>query len=77
METIKAIYDGKNFLPIEPVPVEGNYEVTITFNKPMKTKEYLRQIILKHFGTWDDDDVKVIQEIIEERANFSRNLDDI
>ena len=75
METIKGIYDGKNFLPIEPVPVEGNYEVTITFTKPMMTKEKKKEILIRHFGKWDDEDVKVILEIIEERKNFSRGQD--
>jgi hypothetical protein len=53
--------------------VEGKYEVVITFTKPINTQEMKRQRILKHFGTWNDEDIKVIDEIIEERANFSKN----
>ena len=31
MYAIKAIYDGVNFKPIQPVDIEGQYEVVITF----------------------------------------------
>jgi len=36
MFAIRAIFDGTNFKPIQPIPVEGNYEVLITFVKPVK-----------------------------------------
>jgi hypothetical protein len=75
MKAIKAIFDGNNFQPIDPIPVKGKYEVIITFTKSIDTKDKRRQRILKHFGTWDDDDIKTINEIVEERANFSVNRD--
>ena len=31
MYTIKARYDGKNFKPMQPIPVKENCEVLITF----------------------------------------------
>ena len=31
MQTIKAIYDGVSFMPIQPIPVQGKCEVIITF----------------------------------------------
>jgi hypothetical protein len=65
MRAINAVFDGNYFKPLEPIPVEGKYEVVITFTKPIGTKETKRQRILKHFGTWD------------ERANFSINRDEI
>jgi predicted DNA-binding antitoxin AbrB/MazE fold protein len=74
MYAIKAIYDGNDFKPEEPIPVKGKYEVVITFTNPIKTSQ---EEILKYFNTWDDEDVKVIDEIIEERANFSLNRDEI
>jgi hypothetical protein len=77
MQAINAIFDGNYFKPIEPIPVEGKYEVVITFIKSIDTKETKRQRILKHFGTWDDEDIKTIDEIIEERANFSLNRGEI
>jgi predicted DNA-binding antitoxin AbrB/MazE fold protein len=36
MQTIKAIYDGTNFRPMQPIPVKENYEVFITFVAPVK-----------------------------------------
>jgi len=36
MYAIKGIYDGTNFKPVQPVPVEGNYEVVIMFVEPAK-----------------------------------------
>ena len=36
MTAIKAIYDGKGFKPMQPIPVEGEYEVIITFVEPVK-----------------------------------------
>jgi hypothetical protein len=77
MQAINAIFDGNYFKPLDPIPVEGKYEVVITFTKPIDTKNTRRQRILKHFGTWDDEDVKTIEEIVEERINFSKNRDEI
>ena len=36
MHTIKAIYDGTDFKPMQPIPVKENYEVFITFVEPVK-----------------------------------------
>jgi hypothetical protein len=33
--------------------------VLITFTKPIDTKGTKRQRILKHFGTWDDEDMSL------------------
>ena len=35
MQAIKAIYDGVNFKPKQPVPVKGYYKVIITFIEPL------------------------------------------
>jgi hypothetical protein len=77
MQAINAIYDGNHFKALETIPVKGKYEVIITFTKPIDTIHSKRQRILEHFGTWDDEDVKTINEIIQERANFSMNRDEI
>ena len=77
MHAINAIFDGNYFKPIEPIPVKGKYEVVITFIKSIDTKDKKRQRILKHFGTWDDEDMKTINEIVEDRINFSMNRDEI
>ena len=36
MQAINAIYDGAVFIPIQPIPVKEDYEVVITFIKPVK-----------------------------------------
>ena len=38
MQAIKAIYDGVNFMPKQPIPVKGEYEVIITFIEPLIKK---------------------------------------
>jgi predicted DNA-binding antitoxin AbrB/MazE fold protein len=35
MYAIKAIYDGTGFKPVQPIPVAEDYEVVITFVKPV------------------------------------------
>ena len=35
MYAVKAIYDGVNFKPTQPVDVEGQFEVVITFLEPV------------------------------------------
>jgi hypothetical protein len=74
MRAIKAIYDGNYFKLDEPVPVKGKYEVIITFTKPVNGSQ---EEILNYFNTWDDDDVRIIDEIVEERANFSLNRGEV
>jgi hypothetical protein len=38
MRAIRAIYDGVNFMPKQPVPVKGKYEVVITFLEPLENE---------------------------------------
>jgi len=71
MEAINAIFDGNSFVPAEPIPVKGKYEVVITFTKPVDAEDSKRQRILGHFGTWNDDDVEAMRQIVKERVNFS------
>ena len=35
MQAIKAIFDGVNFVPKQPIPVKEKYEVVITFIEPI------------------------------------------
>ena len=68
MYAVNAIYDGDNFKFKEPLPVNGQYEVIITFTNPIEKKQ---DKILKYFNSWDETDVKFINEIMNERKNFS------
>ena len=36
MYAVKAIYDGVNFKPRQPISVRGKYEVVITFIEPIE-----------------------------------------
>jgi len=36
MQTVKAIFDGVNFLPKQPLPISGKYEVEIIFLEPIE-----------------------------------------
>ncbi|MCL2188328.1 MAG: DUF2281 domain-containing protein [Defluviitaleaceae bacterium] len=36
MFAVKAIYDGVNFKPMQPISVSGKYEVVITFLEPVE-----------------------------------------
>ena len=35
MQAVKAIYNGVTFTPTEPIPIQGHYEVIITFVEPI------------------------------------------
>jgi len=73
MYAVKAIYDGYNFKLDEPAPIEGKCEVIITFMKPVEKDQ---EKILQFFGTWDDDDVNCMAEVIKERERFSLGRDE-
>ncbi|MCL2412394.1 MAG: hypothetical protein FWC97_12210 [Treponema sp.] len=70
MYAISAIYDGNNFKVKEPIPVKERYEVVITFTNPIEKKQ---GNILQYFNSWNESDVNCVNEIINERANFSLN----
>jgi len=68
MYTIKAVFDGINFKPIQPIPVTENYEVIITFLEPIKKNP---AGIMDYCGKWSNDDFLDIEDIIAERNSFS------
>jgi len=39
MYTVRGIYDGANFKPMQPISVEGQHEVIITFVKPLSVEQ--------------------------------------
>ncbi|MDR0913229.1 MAG: hypothetical protein LBM96_11640 [Methanobrevibacter sp.] len=69
MYKIKASFDGVNFKFNQPLP-KGNYAVELTFIKSDKKK--IMDDLLELASTWDDD-VKLIEDVMEERKNFSSN----
>ena len=39
MQAIKAVFDGVGFTPTQPIPVQGHYDVIITFIEPITPDE--------------------------------------
>ena len=68
MYAIKAIYDGVDFKPLQPIPIKENYEVIITFVEPLKKDQ---SKIMDFFGKLDAEDLLDMETIMEERRNFS------
>jgi hypothetical protein len=72
MQAVKAIYDGKEFKTLEPIPVKGKYVVAITFIEPADNGQ---QDLLKYANIFNDDDVKFVEKVMEERKDFSSGRD--
>ena len=47
MYAVKAIYDGVNFKPLQPISIKGTHEVIITFLEPVTTFTDDNEIINK------------------------------
>jgi len=45
MYSVKAIYDGVNFKPTQPIDIEGQYEVVITFLEPVPANKNPRLLL--------------------------------
>jgi len=77
MYAVKAIYDGVNFKPKQPISVKGQYEVVITFVEPIhkdmeKNPRFLREPDPKKstvLGLWEGE-VKIPDD-------FNEPLDDL
>ena len=59
MYAIKAIYDGVSFKPKQPISVNGQFEVVITFLEPVADVTVGAEQIKKHprsdfIGSWKD-----------------------
>ena len=72
MYAVKAIYDGTEFKPIQPITVKGEYEVIITFIEPIKKSSEKKTCILREpdttktpaIGEWDG--MAVIPDVFNE-----------
>jgi len=53
MYAINAVYDGTGFKPREPIPVNEEYEVVITFTSPVKNSE----TVPKRFSKTEKDEI--------------------
>ena len=77
MQAIKAIYDGANFMPKQPIPVKGKYEVVITFVKPIvRDTEYNIGYLLEP-DTTKTPVLGRLNGLIEIPADFKEPLDEM
>jgi len=68
MYAVRAIYDGVNIKPLQPIPIKESCEVVITF--PEFTEKNSTDI-LKFFNCWNGEPMIDLDEIMAERENFS------
>ena len=60
MYAVKAIYDGVNFKPKQPISMKGQYEVVITFLQPVTNVIAKEEQTKKHprsefIGSWKNE----------------------
>ena len=83
MQAIKAIYDGTSFTPKQPIPVQGQYEVVITFVEQIFVNPItdIKDQVNRDINFWKDFD-KLTADAADEillledfpRSNFKREL---
>ena len=64
MQTIKAIYDGTSFIPMQPIPIKENYEVFITFVEPINENQ---RNIMEFARIWKNKELIDLESILKER----------
>jgi hypothetical protein len=76
MYAVRAIYDGVNFTPQQPISVCGQHEVIITFVKPLDPSEKAPQFLREPnpnketvLGLWEGE-IKIPED-------FNEPLDDL
>ena len=83
MQAIRAIYDGTNFMPRQPIPVKGQYEVVITFVEQITVdaQDNVSATINEDINFWQKFDKLAVESIDEElsvgdfpRAKFNREF---
>ena len=66
METIQALFDGTNFIPLEKVPVSKKYRVIITFVEEIDETEEIRNLSAQtdSFSFWEDTREDIYQDYL-------------
>ena len=66
MQTIEGIFDGKNFIPLESVPVSKRHRVIITFVEEMDEDEEIRDLSAQtdSFIFWEDEREDIYQDFL-------------
>ena len=72
MQAIKAIYDGVHFIPGQPIPVQGHYEVTITFVKPIASDNTHADVIKTRIDRLNRIETAIELSDDEDLSNFPK-----
>lgn len=66
MQTIEGIFDGKNFVAVEKVPVSKKYKVIITFVEEIDETEELLNLSAQtdSFKFWEDEREDIYQDYL-------------
>ena len=71
METYQAVIEGNSIQFIGQAPLKGKFNATITINETSKEdKEEKKRRMLSFCGLFDDEDVRLIEEMKEEQRNI-------
>jgi len=78
METYQAVIEGNSIQFIGQVPSKNKFTATLTINELSKEeKEEKKKRMLSFCGLFDDDDVRLIEEMKEEQRNLPKRNRDI
>lgn len=69
MYKMKIAYDRNHFKFEKSLP-KGEYNAELRFTKLNESNKDIINEIIKLSGTWDEEDVESIDEIIKERKEF-------
>ena len=85
MDAVDAVIEGNTIKFAEPVPYKGKYEVKVYFVKPLEDEAFIkkqqaekaerRKQLLELAGSWTDEEVKLMEEMVNERPNFFKGRD--
>jgi hypothetical protein len=66
MEAVKAYYDGYVFVPKNPVSMEINQEVIVTFSEPQSINFLRKERLLNLAGSISHNDYLEMEKALEE-----------
>ena len=77
MYAIKAIYDGVNFKPQQPISVSGQYEVVITFLGPLASATESNPRVLRQPAPGESDKLGELDGLIKIPDDFDEPLEEM
>ena len=78
METYQAVIEGNSIQFIGQVPLKSKFKATVTINETSREDIEAKIKRMESFcGLFDDDDVRLIEEMKEEQRNLPKRNRDI